>query len=311
MNGQVLVEVEGVSRFYGKTAAVADISFLIRRGEVLGFLGPNGAGKTTTMQILSGNLAPSRGRVRIAGHDLIEDPTGAKSHIGYLPENPPLYRELTVDEFLDYCAALHGLPKKERVAARERAKTRCGLTEVGRRLTGHLSKGFQQRTGLAQAIIHDPDLVILDEPTGGLDPIQMREIRILIRELGRDHAVILSTHILSEVRASCDRVQIINRGHLILNETIADLDRRMQSSVLAVTFRRRPAMEVLAALPGVGAVTPENETRFRLFHEPSADPTEALIRLATEHDWGIYEIGPERQSLEALFVELTGPAGEA
>ncbi|MDA8391001.1 MAG: ATP-binding cassette domain-containing protein [Gammaproteobacteria bacterium] len=311
MNGQVLVEVEGVSRFYGKTAAVADVSFLIRRGEVLGFLGPNGAGKTTTMQMLSGNLAPSRGRVSIAGCDLLENPTRAKRHIGYLPENPPLYRELTVDEFLDFCAALHGLSGKDRKAARERAKTRCGLTEVGRRLTGHLSKGYQQRTGLAQAIIHNPDVIILDEPTVGLDPIQMREIRSLIRELGREHAVILSTHILPEVRASCDRVQIINRGRLVLNESIQDLDRRMQSSVLAVTFRRPPAPEALAALPGVGAVTAEGETRFKLFHDPAADPTEALIKLATDKEWGIYEISPERQSLEALFVELTGQAGEA
>lgn len=309
-NSEVLVEAEGITRFYGKTAAVADVSFMIRRGEVLGFLGPNGAGKTTTMQMLSGNLAPSFGRVLIAGHDMRDDPRPAKAALGYLPEHPPLYRELTVNEYLDYCAALHRIPRSQRRAARERAKSRCGLTDMGGRLTANLSKGYQQRVGLAQAIIHEPPVVILDEPTVGLDPIQIREVRGLIRELGKDHAVILSTHILSEVQASCDRVQIIHKGYLILNETINDLMRRVQSQVLIAAFRRNPDVTLVQGLPGVRSVTIVEEKRLRLFHEPENDPTDALVRLSTEQDWGLCEINPEHSSLENIFVELTGEQPE-
>ena len=231
MNGPILVEVKNLTRFYGTLQAVKDVSFTIRKGEVLGFLGPNGAGKTTTMQIISGNLAPSGGSVTIAGHDLLDDPRAAKSQIGYLPEQPPLYRELTVDEYLDYCAALNRLPRAQRRRARETAKERCGLQDTGRRLIGNLSKGFQQRVGIAQAIIHLPPVVILDEPTVGLDPIQIREIRALIRELGREHGVILSTHILPEVQTTCDHVQIINKGELVLNESIEGLEHHMKSVV--------------------------------------------------------------------------------
>ena len=237
MNGSTLVEIKNLSRFYGALQAVKDVSFTIRQGEVLGFLGPNGAGKTTTMQIISGNLAPSGGSVTIAGHDLLEDPRAAKGQIGYLPEQPPLYRELTVDEYLDYCAALNQVPRAQRVSARDNAKERCGLHDTGRRLIGNLSKGYQQRVGIAQAIIHLPPVVILDEPTVGLDPIQIREIRALIRELGKEHGVILSTHILPEVQATCDHVQIINKGELVLNESIEGLEHHMKAASLTVAFR--------------------------------------------------------------------------
>jgi len=310
IDSEVLVEAEGVSRFFGKTAAVADVSFMIRRGEVLGFLGPNGAGKTTTMQMLSGNLAPSSGRILIAGHGMQSDPRHAKAVLGYLPEHPPLYRELTVDEYLNYCAALHRIPRAKRRAARERAKGRCGLGDVGGRLTANLSKGYQQRVGLAQAIIHEPPVVILDEPTVGLDPIQIREIRLLIRELGQDRAVILSTHILPEVQASCDRVQIIHKGHLILNETINDLMHRVQSQALIVAFRRDPDVALVQSLAGVQSVTVVEDKRLRLFHEPESDPTDALVRLSMEQDWGLCEINPEHSSLENIFVELTGEQPE-
>jgi ABC-2 type transport system ATP-binding protein len=305
MTETVLVEVDQLSRFYGPIAAVRNVSFQIRRGEVLGFLGPNGAGKTTTMQVLSGNLAPTSGTVRIAGHDLREDPQAAKRAIGYLPESPPLYRELTVDEYLDYCAALNRLPRARRLAARETAKERCGLKEVGRRLLGNLSKGFQQRVGIAQAIIHLPPVVILDEPTVGLDPIQIREIRALIRELGRDHGVILSTHILPEVQAVCDHVQIINKGELVLNESIAGLERHMKSASVTVAFHQPPEPEALKQLAGVTAVQRESGSRMHVFHESGHDPTEAIIGLAAEHHWGLYEIRPGRLSLEQIFVELT------
>jgi ABC-2 type transport system ATP-binding protein len=300
-----LAEVSQVSRHYGPIEAVKRVSFSLRRGEVLGFLGPNGAGKTTTMQILSGNLAPSEGRVRITGHDLLENPRAAKRALGYLPEQPPLYRDLTVDEYLDYCAALHGIARAQRRAARESAKHKCGLLEVGRRLIGNLSKGFQQRVGIAQAIIHLPPLVILDEPTVGLDPIQIREIRALIRELGREHGVILSTHILPEVQATCSRVQIIHKGELVLNDTIEGLAGRMRSSVLTAAFQRPVDARAIEALPGVQAVEANGDGRLRIVVAPATDPTDAILRLAVERDWGLREITPERASLEQIFVELT------
>src|SRR3989344_3441806 len=308
MDDVVLVEVHNVSRYYGARLAVQNVSFTIRRGEVLGFLGPNGAGKTTTMQILSGNLAPSSGRVVIAGHDLLEDPRAAKAAIGYLPEQPPLYRELTVDEYLDYCAALNRLPKPQRRAARANAKARCGLKTPGQPLIGTLSKGFQQRVGIAQAIIPLPPVVILDEPTIGLDPIQIREIRTLIRELGKEHGMILSTHILPEVQATCDRVQIINKGELVLNESIEGLEHQMKSASLTVAFRHPPEQKVLEILPGVKSVQPEKDGRMHVFHEAEQNPTEAILRMAVEKNWGLYEIRPGRLSLEQIFMELTTDA---
>jgi ABC-2 type transport system ATP-binding protein len=305
MNNNILVEVDSLTRRYGNLEAVRDISFTIRQGQVLGFLGPNGAGKTTTMQILSGNLAPSGGGVRIAGHDLLEDPRAAKAAIGYLPEQPPVYRELTVNEYLDYCAALNRIPRTRRRSARDHAMERCGLTQVGQRLIGNLSKGYQQRVGLAQAIIHLPPVIILDEPTVGLDPIQIREIRHLIRELGKDHGVILSTHILPEVQATCDQVQIINRGRLVLKDSIEGLSRHMQSATLSLALRRPPDLEALRAVAGVKSLQEESDGRLHVFYDPERDPTDTLVKLAVEKDWGLYELMPQRASLEDIFVQLT------
>jgi len=308
MNGTVLVEVKKLSRFYGTLQAVKDVSFTIRQGEVLGFLGPNGAGKTTTMQIISGNLAPSSGSVTIAGHDLLENPRAAKAAIGYLPESPPLYRELTVDEYLDYCAALNHIPRAQRNKAREHAKERCGLADAGRRLIGNLSKGYQQRVGIAQAIIHLPPVVILDEPTVGLDPIQIREIRALIRELGSEHGVILSTHILPEVQTTCDHVQIINNGELVLNESIEGLEHHMKAASITVAFHQPPSIEALEKLPGVKSVQSEKDGRLHVFHESDRNPTDDILRMAVEKNLGLYEIRPGRLSLEQVFLDLTTDA---
>ena len=301
-----LVAVEGLVRTYGTVEAVRGISFELRRGEVLGLLGPNGAGKSTTMQILSGNLAPTRGRVRILGHDLQEEPLAAKRALGYLPEYPPVYRELTVDEYLNFCARLRRVARTARAGAIAGVKSRCGLGEVGHRLIGNLSKGYQQRVGLAQAILHSPPVIILDEPTVGLDPIQIREMRSLIRDLGREHGVILSTHILPEVQATCDRVQIIDRGRLVLNETIANLGQHLRSRALTVAFRHAPDTAALAALPGVTQVMQDDAMHVRLLHAADIDPTDAVVRLAADRAWGVYEIKPEGASLEDVFVELTG-----
>lgn len=305
MESDSLVQVEHLSRYYGPLHAVEDISFEVRRGEVLGFLGPNGAGKSTAMQIISGNLSPTAGRILITGRDILDDPEAAKSALGYLPEQPPLYRELTVDEYLAYCARLNRIPRERRRSAIEHAKERCGLTDVGRRLIGNLSKGYQQRTGIAQAIIHSPAVVILDEPTVGLDPIQIREIRHLIRELGGDHSVILSTHILPEVQAVCDRVQIIHRGRLVFSDTIESLQRQMPVSSLCVGFRNPPAPEELARLPGVQDVEELGAGRLRLRFDPAGDITDPLIEYALAAGWRLCELTPERKSLEQIFVDIT------
>ena len=220
---KITVSAKDLSRSYGSRSAVRHIGFELRQGEVLGLLGPNGAGKTTTLQMLAGCLAPSTGTVEICGINLLEHPRQAKALLGYLPETPPLYRELSVDEYLRLAARLHRVPKHEITAAVNQAKQRCGLSEVGKRLVGNLSKGYQQRVGIAQAIVHNPRVVILDEPTVGLDPIQIREIRSLIRELGGEHSVILSTHILPEVESVCDRIQIMNRGQLIFGGDMSEL----------------------------------------------------------------------------------------
>ncbi|MGH8456565.1 MAG: ABC transporter ATP-binding protein, partial [Stenotrophobium sp.] len=203
MDSEILIEARGLTRRYGPTVAVSDLSLTLRKGEILGLLGPNGAGKSTTMKMLTGNLAPSSGTALIKGVSLHDAPTAAKRNLGYLPEQPPVYPELTVDEYLRYCAGLHGIASAQRAAAVKQAKKSCGLADTGQRLIGNLSKGYQQRVGLAQAIIHRPSVIVLDEPTVGLDPIQIREIRSLITELGQTHSVILSSHILPEIQAVC------------------------------------------------------------------------------------------------------------
>ncbi len=306
---EALVQVHNLSRYYQNTCAISHLSFTLNAGEVLGFLGPNGAGKSTTMQIISGNLAPSEGEVSIAGHDILEAPRAAKQKLGYLPEHPPVHRDATVDEFLTYCAQLHALRGNQVAPAVDRAKQQCGLGDVGRRLIGNLSKGYQQRVGIAQAIIHDPPVVILDEPTVGLDPIQIREIRDLVRNLGSERSVILSTHILSEVQATCDRVQIIRAGELIYNAPIASLERGRESSV-RIALRHPPALEDLQPIAGVDQVEELGEGRFRLFFGTEANP-DALVSTAVERQWGLEELVPEQQSLEDLFIELTQDDDEA
>ena len=305
MNNDILISIENLSRHYGPVQAVKNISFDIRRGEVVGFLGPNGAGKSTTMQMITGNLAPSTGRIVINGVDMLDDPKEAKRQLGFLPENPPVYRELTVDEYLQFCARLNRINRGDIGAAVDRAKQRCGLQEVGRRLIGHLSKGYQQRVGIAQAIIHSPDVVVLDEPTVGLDPIQIREIRQLIRTLGEDHSVILSTHILPEVQTTCDRVQIINKGELVLSDDIQGLTRRMRASSLMVALRKTPDLQSLQGLDGVDSVTDLGEGRYRIHHLPESNPAEHIVELSVKGNWGLYELTPERLSLEQVFVNIT------
>ena len=301
----ITLSAHHLTRRYGNALAVAELDLELKRGEVLGLLGPNGAGKSTTMQMLTGNLAPSSGSVSVCGIDLLEQPKLAKAKIGYLPETPPLYRELTVDEFLTFCGRLHRVPREELAQAVKQTKARCGLSDMGRRLIAHLSKGYQQRVGIAQAILHRPDVVILDEPTVGLDPNQIREIRALIRELGGSHSVILSTHILPEVEAICDRVQIMHRGKIVFADSIEGLRRSRQTESLVVGFMRPPTLDVLKAIPGVKDAQTMEQNAFRVICQPDTNPAEAITRAASENNWGLTQLSPERTSLEDVFAELT------
>ncbi len=301
MQHDILIEARGLTRRYGPNIAVQDIDLTLRRGEILGLLGPNGAGKSTTMKMLTGNLAPSAGSVKINGIDIAAEPKKAKQSLGYLPELPPVHPEVTVDEYLDFVAALHGVAAAARKAAVAKAKQSCGLTEVGRRLIGNLSKGFQQRVGLAQAIVHAPPVIILDEPTVGLDPIQIREIRALIAALAQNHSVILSSHILPEIQAVCSRVMIVHRGRVVFQDSMAAVNAQ-NASRLAAIFKHAPNG---FAVPGIASTQSLGEGRFVFTPEPGNDPREALIAASVANGWGLLELKTEGRTLEEIFVSLT------
>ncbi len=304
-SAQITVCAQGLSRRFAAHLAVNAVNVELRRGEILGFLGPNGAGKTTTMQMLTGNIAPSAGAVSICGIDLLEQPTAAKARVGYLPEHPPLYGELTVSEYIELAARLHRVGKGERRAARESALARCGLAGVTGKLIGTLSKGYQQRVGIAQAIVHQPDVVILDEPTIGLDPNQMREIRGLIRELGANHSVILSSHILPEVESVCDRVQILHHGNTVYSDTIAGLKQFHGGRAMICGFRHPPTLAELGAVPGVTAAEQASPTLFHITFADADDSSDQLLRQAIGHGWGLTQLTPAQATLEDVFVHLT------
>ena len=305
MNKETLVKVEHISRYYGDHCAVDDLSFSVSRGEVLGFLGPNGAGKSTSMQIICGVLAASDGNISVAGHDIIDEAKLAKQHIGFLPEQPPLYTDLTVDEYLKYCGRLRKISSNNITSSLANCKERCGLNDAGGRLISNLSKGFQQRVGIAQAIIHSPSVVILDEPTSGLDPIQIVEIRSLISELSEDHSVILSTHILSEVQSSCDRVLIINRGKLVLDESMLSLQGDSKHSCCIVALQKPPLLEELEKTDGVTHIDVIDQYRFRITYLQDICTPAILANTASTADWGLFELIPEHDSLEQTFMRLT------
>ncbi|VAW80113.1 Gliding motility-associated ABC transporter ATP-binding protein GldA [hydrothermal vent metagenome] len=304
MTPKILINVEQLSRYYGHQLAVDNIDFELSQGEVLGFLGPNGAGKSTTMQMITGNLAPSEGRIQINGIDILDQPRLAKADLGYLPEQPPVYRDLTVDEYLDYCARLHRVSASQRGQAIGRAKRRCGLTSVNRRLIGNLSKGYQQRVGIAQAILHNPAVVILDEPTVGLDPNQIREIRDLIQELGETHGIILSTHILPEVQATCSHVQIINEGRLVFSQNMQELEQQLVSQTLVLETREALSDTMLQELPGIDSSERIGTSRARL-HFKGDNPAGTIASWVSKQELGLVELALARQTLEQMFVELT------
>ena len=296
-----LISAHNLTRHYGEFCAVDNISFELEAGEILGFLGPNGAGKTSTMQMLTGNLAPTFGEITINGIDLLEIPRAAKASLGYLPENPPLYREMTVYEYLRFCAQLHAVNKKQIHSVCDTAIERCGLIEVRDRLIRNLSKGYQQRVGIAQAILHSPPVIILDEPTVGLDPIQILEIRQLIKTLGETHGIILCTHILPEVQAVCDRVQIINRGQLVYSASIDDMLKR-RSTKFEISLATDINLDTLREHAAFSSVEQTGRGHFIIDSDLAADK---LLENIVQQQWGLEQFTPQQASLEQTFIELT------
>jgi ABC-2 type transport system ATP-binding protein len=305
-----MIEVQNLTKRYPTQVAVADVTFSVREGEIVGFLGPNGAGKTTTMRVLTGFLPPTSGSARVAGHDVVSQSRRARACLGYLPESAALYPEMRVREYLAYRARLEDVPGSEVRGRVEEVVASCLLDEVAGRKIENLSKGFRQRTALAGALVHRPPVLILDEPTVGLDPMQIIKIRQMIRTLGRERAVLLSTHILPEVDAVCDRVLIIDRGRIVAEGTPAELRRRLAGSpvVRAALKGTVAARAEIEKLPGVVAVqeTPsDGETRVRVECLPEADLVEDIYHLAVARGWVLRELTRDVASLEDIFVRLT------
>ncbi|MFL6584008.1 MAG: ABC transporter ATP-binding protein [Chthoniobacterales bacterium] len=306
-----MIKVENLTKRYAGHTAIRDLSFEVGKGEIMGFLGPNGAGKTTTMRILSSFLPPTSGRASIAGFDVFEQSLQARSRLGYMPENVPLYNEMRVDEYLNYRAALKGIPHRrigERVGD---VKELCGLREVERKLIATLSKGYRQRVGLADALVHEPELLILDEPTIGLDPNQIRQVRELIRNLGKQHTILLSTHILPEVEMTCSRVIIINRGRIEACDTPENLLGRIRTAggvLLEAKVGNDNGVEELKKIGSVRDVSAVDDGDWKIFTlrvEAEADVREEVYRLAAARGWTLRELSQRRATLEDVFVEIT------
>jgi len=315
-----VIEVQHLSKRYGKVTAVDDVSFRVEKGEILGFLGPNGAGKTTTMRILTGYMPASDGRATVAGYDVFDQPIEAKRRTGYLPETPPLYPDMTVREYLDFVARIKGVSSAERASRVDAAMKRTHVDDMAARHCGKLSKGYRQRVGLAQAIIHNPEVLILDEPTAGLDPKQIIETRELIRGLSGDHTIILSTHILPEVAQTCQRVVIINKGRVVAVDTPENLTARLRGSETMYVQVDAPGVDVaaqLAAVPGVTRVERADQRpdsgAFEVESERGRDVRRDLAREIVMKGWGLLELRPMRMSLEEIFLQVTTeePAEEA
>ncbi len=306
-----MLEVCHLSKDYGPFHAVKDISFTANPGEVVGFLGPNGAGKTTTMRLITGYLPPSAGEVKVDGLTVRTNALEAKRRIGYLPELPPIYPELTVNEYLHFVGRLRRLPARQRKQAVERACQRTALGDVRHRVLGHLSKGYRQRVGIAQAILHDPPLLILDEPTAGLDPRQILETRQLIRELAGNHTIILSTHILSEVATTCQRVVIINKGELVAVDTPDNLTHRLKRTDTLLLQVRGPEALVTPTLERMDGVLQvafqQAQQGVGTWQVEAREPAvrEAIARRMVENGWGLQEMRPLELSLEEIFLSLT------
>jgi ABC-2 type transport system ATP-binding protein len=312
-----MIKVEGLTKRYARTVAVDDISFEVEKGQIVGFLGPNGAGKTTTMRVLTCFLPPSSGKANIAGFDVLEQPQEVKKRIGYLPETPPLYPEMEVTEYLTFVGQLKGIPSGDIRSRTDEVIGRCALGDVRSKLIGKLSKGFKQRVGIAQAIIHNPDVLILDEPTSGLDPKQIIEIRDLLKALAGDHTIILSTHILSEVEHSCDRVIIISQGKLVAQDSVSNLTNRLRGAeavsleVEAADGHPSPG-EIQGRLEQVSGVSrvmmkdqKDGRVTFEIESLQGRHIRSELARSIVNSGWNLSELRPVGLSLEDIFLQLT------
>ena len=311
---ELMIQVENLTKVYGDTRAVDDVTFNVRKGEVLGFLGPNGAGKSTTMKILTCFLAPTGGRAKVAGFDVFDNSLEVRQHIGYLPEDTPLYKDMTVLEYLHFAAAMRGMASDRGETRIKEIGGRCGLHEVAGKLIGELSRGYRQRVGLAQAMLDDPDILILDEPTSGLDPNQIVEIRKLIKEVGKEKTVILSTHILPEVQATCSRILIISNGKLVADGTPDELRGREKGSRYRVVIEANGATQdaIKARLGSIKGVSrcetvlgEERAHAFALDAAGDEDLRKVLFRAAVDNKWTLLELHREAASLETVFRNLT------
>jgi ABC-2 type transport system ATP-binding protein len=304
-----MIEVKDLTKTYGAQKAIDGLNFSIKKGEVVGFLGPNGAGKSTTMKIITGFMAPTSGTATVAGFDVFESPLDVKRRIGYLPETPPVYGDMKVAEYLNYVAELKGVPKNKMKSGVEKALEKTNLQSVSQRLIQNLSKGFRQRVGIAQALVSDPDILILDEPTVGLDPKQVAEIRDLIRELRGQHTIILSTHILPEVQASCERIIIINRGHIVAQDTLENLSALQKGTRKVHISLKNPSAELMQ---GLGSVTGVNKVlagakASDLILETHEDDQviESIAQYVIQKRAGLLEISSVKADLEDIFLKLT------
>jgi ABC-2 type transport system ATP-binding protein len=313
-----VIEVQHLTKRYGRVTAVDDVSFRVERGEILGFLGPNGAGKTTTMRILTGYMPATQGKALVAGFDVFDQPVEAKRRTGYLPETPPLYPDMSVLEYLRFVAKIKGVPSAERRQRIQAVMERTRIADMANRACGNLSKGYKQRVGLAQALIHNPDVLILDEPTAGLDPKQIIETRQLIKELAGDHTIVLSTHILPEVSQTCQRVVIIAKGKVVAVDTPDNLSARLQGSETLYVQVDTNGADVTTALGRVAGVTrvaesdrSNNVVGYEIESERGQDIRRDLARAVVGGGWGLLELRPTRISLEEIFLKLTTVESDA
>lgn len=301
-----IVKIEQLSHRYGRDWAIQNINFEIKENEgILGLLGSNGAGKSTIMNILCGVLTQTSGNVFIGGINLAKEPEEAKKLLGFLPQTPPLYFDFTVKEYLTYCANLRLIPQKDIHEAVDRAMEKCGVAHFHRRLINNLSGGYRQRVGIAQAILHTPRLVVLDEPTNGLDPNQILEVRGLIKEIAKDRSVIFSSHILAEVQATCQHIRMIESGKMVFEDSMDAFNNYIQPNSLLATWRNPPSIQELLLIPGISSAETLNNGQCRLHFQDQPDITETIIDKSAEENWRLREITLERSSLEAIFAQLS------
>lgn len=301
-----IVKVENLSHRYTSQWAIKNINFEIKERGVVGLLGSNGAGKSTTMNIICGVLNQTEGEVYINGINLRKNPVEAKKHIGFLPQKPPLYGDLTVDEYLVYCANLRLMDKSAVRQAVDKAKERCGITHFSKRIIRNLSGGYQQRVGIAQAIVHNPKFVVLDEPTNGLDPNQILEIRQLIKEIATDHSILLSTHILSEVQATCEYIRMIEHGNVVFTGTMDEFNNYIKPDSFIVYMDQTVSTEELVAIEGINGVETLENNQYRFHFEGGRETMQRFLQIGLEKKWGISEMTLEKSSLDEVFAQLSG-----